>query len=44
VTRKAWVESWSPGTWQIVNAPHWMDEADTELVANAVRKVIGLIK
>ncbi len=43
-TRKAWVESWSPGTWQVVNAPHWMDEADTELVANAVREVIGLIK
>ena len=43
-TRKAWVESWSPGTWRVVNAPHWMDEADTELVANAVREVIGLIK
>ena len=42
-TRKAWVESWSPGTWQVVNAPHWMEKADPELVANAVREVIGLI-
>ena len=38
----AWVESWSPGTWRVVSAPHWMDEADTELVADAVREVIGL--
>ena len=42
-TRKAWVESWSPGTWRVVNAPHWMEKADPELVANAIREVIGLI-
>lgn len=38
--RIAWVESWSPGTWRVVNAPHWMEEADTGLVADAVREVI----
>lgn len=27
--RIAWVEGWSPGTWRVVGAPHWMDEADT---------------
>ncbi|MEO8266256.1 MAG: alpha/beta hydrolase [Ilumatobacteraceae bacterium] len=42
-TRKAWVESWSPGTWRVVDAPHWMEKADPELVANAIREVIGLI-
>jgi pimeloyl-ACP methyl ester carboxylesterase len=40
--RQAWVESWSPGTWRVVSAPHWMDEADTGLVADAVREVIDL--
>jgi hypothetical protein len=40
--RQAWVESWSPGTWRVVNAPHWMDVADTELVADAVREIIDL--
>jgi alpha/beta hydrolase fold len=40
-TRQAWVESWSPGVWRVVSAPHWMDEADTELVADAVREVIA---
>jgi pimeloyl-ACP methyl ester carboxylesterase len=42
--RQAWVESWSPGTWRVVDAPHWMDEADPELVADAVREVTGLIR
>jgi hypothetical protein len=42
--RQAWVESWSPGTWRVVSAPHWMDEADTGLVADAVREVIGLTR
>jgi pimeloyl-ACP methyl ester carboxylesterase len=38
--RKAWVESWSPGIWRVVAAPHWMDEADTQLVADAIREVL----
>ena len=42
--RIAWVESWSPGTWRVVNAPHWMDVADTGLVADAVGEVIGLTR
>jgi pimeloyl-ACP methyl ester carboxylesterase len=42
--RQAWVETWSPGTWRVVSAPHWMDEADVELVAEGVREVIGLIR
>jgi pimeloyl-ACP methyl ester carboxylesterase len=41
-TMIAWVESWAPGAWRVVNAPHWMDEADAELVADAVREVIDL--
>lgn len=40
--RIAWVESWAPGTWRVVTAPHWMDEADTGLVADAIREVIDL--
>jgi pimeloyl-ACP methyl ester carboxylesterase len=40
--RQAWVESWSPGIWRIVAAPHWMDMADVDLVADAVREVIDL--
>ncbi len=40
--RIAWVESWSPGMWRVVSAPHWMDEADTDLVTDAVREVIDL--
>ena len=42
--RMAWVESWSPGRWRVVSAPHWMDVADTELVADAVREVIDHIE
>lgn len=41
-TRIAWVETWSPGEWRVVSAPHWMDEADTGLVADAVREVVDL--
>jgi pimeloyl-ACP methyl ester carboxylesterase len=37
---RAWVATWSPGKWRVVSAPHWMDEADTELVAAAIREVI----
>jgi hypothetical protein len=40
--RMAWVEGWSPGEWRVVGAPHWMDEADTGLVVEAVREVIDL--
>ena len=40
--RIAWVQSWSPGMWRVVSAPHWMDVADTGLVAGAVREVIDL--
>lgn len=40
--RVAWVESWSPGIWRVVAAPHWMDEADTQLVADAIREVLDL--
>ena len=36
--RMAWVESWSPGEWRVVSVPHWMDEADSGLVADAVRE------
>jgi hypothetical protein len=39
--RIAWVEGWSPGR-RAVGAPHWMDEADTPLVAVAVREIIDL--
>jgi len=42
--RQAWVESWSPGTWRVVSAPHWMDEADVSLVADAVQEVVSLIR
>jgi alpha/beta hydrolase fold len=42
--RIAWVKSWAPGVWRVVNAPHWMDEADTGLVADAVREVINLTR
>ena len=42
VMRIAWVESWSPGTWRVVSAPHWMDAADTGLVADAVGEVVDL--
>ena len=41
---KAWVKTWSPGTWRVVTSPHYMDEADTDLVAEAVRKVINLTR
>ena len=37
-----WVESWTSGIWRVVNAPHSMDEAETGLVANAIREVTDL--
>jgi len=42
VVRQAWVGSSSPGIWLTVSAPHWMDVADTEPVADAVRDVNDL--
>lgn len=41
---RAWIESWSPGTFRVVSAPHWMDEADPSLVADAVGEVIESIR
>ncbi|MDQ4109811.1 MAG: alpha/beta hydrolase, partial [Actinomycetota bacterium] len=40
--RKAFVERWSPGTWEPVSAPHWMEEADPELVVKYLERVIAL--
>lgn len=40
--RREWVESWSPGKWQVTDAPHSMDMNNPELVAQAVREVIDL--
>ena len=42
--RKAFVERWSPGVWESVNTPHWMDEADPDLVVNNLERVIALAK
>ena len=42
--RQAWVESWSPGIWRTVSAPHWMEHAAPELVADAIREVIDLTR
>lgn len=40
--RKAYVRRWSPGIWKPVQAPHWMDEADPELVVKNLKQVIAL--
>jgi pimeloyl-ACP methyl ester carboxylesterase len=40
--RKAFVRRWSPGIWKPVNAPHWMDEADPNLVVRNLEHVIAL--
>jgi hypothetical protein len=42
LVRQDWVKTWSPGEWRVVNAPHWMDQADTGLVSNAIKEVIAL--
>lgn len=39
--RKAFVTRWSPGVFTIVDAPHWMDEADPELVVRNLDTVIA---
>lgn len=40
--RKAFVRRWSPGVWKSVDAPHWMDEADPNLVVKNLEQVIAL--
>ena len=40
--RKAYVRSWAPGIWKPVQAPHWMDEADPQLVVRNLRQVVAL--
>lgn len=40
--RKAFVRRWSPGIWKPVSAPHWMDEADPNLVVSNLEEVIAL--
>jgi len=40
--RKAYVRTWSPGVWKSVSAPHWMDEADPNLVVKNLDRVIAL--
>jgi len=40
--RKAFVQRWSPGVWESVSAPHWMDEADPNLVVATLERVIAL--
>lgn len=42
--RKSFVRRWSPGIWQLVDAPHWMDEADPELVVKMLERVIALAR
>jgi hypothetical protein len=42
--RIAWVESWSPGSWRVVSAPHWMDEAATGLVADRVPRRVKQLR
>jgi pimeloyl-ACP methyl ester carboxylesterase len=40
--RKAFVQRWSPGVWELVSAPHWMDEAEPDLVVTTLDRVIAL--
>ncbi len=42
--RQAYVHRWSPGVWQPVSAPHWMDEADPQLVERNLDRVIALAR
>ena len=42
--RKAFVQRWSPGIWESVSAPHWMDEADPNLVLKNLERIIALTK
>ena len=38
--RKAFVRRWSPGVWESVDAPHWMEEAEPNLVVKNLERVI----
>lgn len=40
--RKAFVRRWSPGVWTMVSAPHYMDEADPQLVERNLAKLAKL--
>jgi pimeloyl-ACP methyl ester carboxylesterase len=40
--RKAFVRRWSPGVWTMVSAPHYMDEADPQLVERNLEKLAKL--
>jgi hypothetical protein len=40
--RKAFVRRWSPGVWTTVSAPHYMDEADPQLVERNLDKLAKL--
>jgi pimeloyl-ACP methyl ester carboxylesterase len=40
--RRAFVRRWSPGAWESVSAPHWMDEADPALVVRNLERVTAL--
>lgn len=42
--RKAFVHRWTPGIWKSVDAPHWMDEADPELVVRNLDEVVALAR
>ena len=42
--RKAFVRRWSPGIWMTVSAPHWMDDADPDLVVRNLDRVIASAK
>jgi pimeloyl-ACP methyl ester carboxylesterase len=40
--RKAFVQRWSPGVWELVSAPHWMEKADPDLVVTTLERAIAL--
>jgi hypothetical protein len=42
--RKAFVRRWSPGVWESASAPHWMEDADPDLVVNNLERVIALAR
>ena len=37
--RRAFVRRWNPGVWEVVNTPHWIDEADPLLVVEHLREL-----
>ncbi len=42
--RQAFVQRWSPGTWEPVSAPHWMDEAAPELVVEHLDRIVAQVR